>query len=165
MNRWLTLALAMFCAVAAVMANGQSRAQEDTTALTAGLTDYIQHARALPPASDASLLNVQGSADAVRLEVRRTTVAQVLAALIADYDVSYRASIPLDREIDGSYTGSLPRIVERVLRGYNFAIEQQDAKLMVIIFDKGGDQPIAAPRQHPVSEHRATLARAAAETH
>jgi hypothetical protein len=165
MNRRLTQALAMFCAAAAVTANRQARAQEDTTALTASLTDYIRHSRALPPTYNASLLHVQGSADAIHLDVRRTTVAQVLAALIAGYDIAYRASIPLDREIDGTYTGSLPRIVERVLRGYNFAIEQQDAKLTVVIFDRGGDQAIAAPRQHPVSEHRATLARAAAENH
>jgi hypothetical protein len=165
MKRRLTLTLAMLCGAVAVMANGQTHAQEGTTALTAGLTDYVRHAAAFPPPSDASLLHVQGGTDSIRLDVRRTTVAQVLAALIANYEIAYHASIPLDREIDGTYTGSLPRIIDRVLRGYNFAIERQDAKLIVVIFDKGGDQAIAAPRQHPVSEHRATLARAAAETH
>ena len=93
---------------------------------------------------------------------RRTTVAQVLAALITNYDMSYSASIPLDRVLDGTYTGSLRRVVSRILQGYNFAIEQENAKLTVVIFDKGGEQAIAAPRQHPVSEHRAQLARAAA---
>jgi hypothetical protein len=125
------------------------------------MVDLLHRVPALRPASDASLLHVQGSPAAVHLEVRQTTIAQVLAALTTAYDMSYSASIPLERLLDGTYTGSLRRVVSRVLQGYNFAIEQDNTKLVVIIFDRGGEQAIAAPRQHPVSEHRALLARAA----
>jgi len=172
MDRRLKLALPAFCAAIVALASGRAVAQDGTTALaapepvrdqlSAGLTDFLHHTAALRPASDASLLHVQGSPAAVHLEAHRTTIAQVLSALITNYDMSYSASIPLDRMLDGTYTGSLRRVVSRVLQGYNFAIEQENAKLTVVIFDKGGEQAIAAPRQHPVSEHRAQLARAAA---
>jgi hypothetical protein len=172
MNRRLKLALPALCAAIIAFASGRAVAQDSTTALaapepaadqlSAGLADFLRHAAALRPTSDASLLHVQGSPAAVHLEARQTTIAQVLSALTTAYDMSYNASIPLDRVLDGTYTGSLRRVVSRVLQGYNFAIEQEDAKLTVVIFDKGGEQAIAAPRQHPVSEHRARLARAAA---
>ncbi|HTC03601.1 MAG TPA: hypothetical protein VK749_09390 [Xanthobacteraceae bacterium] len=171
-NRRLKLALPALCAAIIAFASGRAVAQDSTTALavpeptadqlSVGLADFLRHAAALRPTSDASLLHVQGSPAAVHLEAHQTTIAQVLSALNAAYDMSYSASIPLDRVLDGTYTGSLRRVVSRVLQGYNFAIEQEDAKLTVVIFDKGGEQAIAAPRQHPVSEHRARLARAAA---
>jgi hypothetical protein len=170
MNRRLKLALPALCAAIVAFASGRAGAQDGTTALAApepaqlsvDLADVLHHATALRPASDASLLHVQGSPAAVHLEAHQTTIAQVLSALITNYDISYSASIPLDRVLDGIYTGSLRRVVSRVLQGYNFAIEQENAKLTVVIFDKGGEQAVAAPRQHPVSEHRAQLARAAA---
>jgi hypothetical protein len=171
MNRWLKLALPALCAAIVAFASGRAAAQDGATALASsesaqdqlpvGLADFLHHAAALRPASDASLLHVQGGPAAVHLEVHRTTIAQVLAALMTAYDMSYSASIPLERLLDGTYTGSLRRVVFRVLQGYNFTIEQDNTKLVVIIFDKGGEQAIAAPRQHPVSEHRAIMARAA----
>jgi hypothetical protein len=172
MNRRLKLALPALCAAIVAFASGRAGAQDGTTAraapepahdqLSVDLADVLRHAAALRPASDASLLHVEGSPAAVHLEARQTTLGQVLSALITNYDMSYSASIPLDRVLDGTYTGSLRRVVSRILQGYNFAIEQENTKLTVVIFDKGGEQAIAAPRQHPVSEHRARLARAAA---
>jgi hypothetical protein len=172
MKRRLKLALPAICAATLALASGQAGAQDGKAVVavpepaqdqrSVDLLDLLHRVPALRPASDASLLHVQGTPAAVHLEVRQTTIAQVLAALMTAYDMSYSASIPLERLLDGTYTGSLRRVVSRVLQGYNFAIEQENAKLTVVIFDKGGEQAIAAPRQHPVSEHRARLARAAA---
>ncbi len=172
MKRRLKLALPAICAATVALASGRASAQDGMAALAApepaqdqrsvGMADLLHRVAALRPATNASLLHVQGSPAAVHLEVRQTTIAQVLAALMTAYDISYSASIPLERLLDGTYTGTLRRVVSRVLQGYNFAIEQDNTKLVVIIFDKGGEQAIAAPRQHPVSEHRALLARAAA---
>jgi hypothetical protein len=172
MKRRLKLALPAICAATVALASGRAGAQDGMAALAApepaqdqrsvGMADLLHSVAALRPATNASLLHVQGSPAAVHLEVRQTTIAQVLAALMTAYDMSYSASIPLERLLDGTYTGTLRRVVSRVLQGYNFAIEQDNTKLVVIIFDKGGEQAIAAPRQHPVSEHRALLARAAA---
>jgi hypothetical protein len=175
MKRRLKLALPAICAATVALASGRASAQDGMAALAApepaqdqrsvGMADLLHSVAALRPATNASLLHVQGSPAAVHLEVRQTTIAQVLAALMTAYDISYSASIPLERPLerplDGTYTGTLRRVVSRVLQGYNFAIEQDNTKLVVIIFDKGGEQAIAAPRQHPVSEHRAIMARAA----
>jgi hypothetical protein len=82
----------------------------------------------------------------------------VLAALKATFAMSYRSAIVLDEEINGTYAGSLRRVLSRVLDGYNYVIEQNDAKLDVIIFGRRGERavPVAMPVDpfHPLRERR-----------
>ncbi len=92
------------------------------------------------------------------LDARRTTIADVLAALNAAFAMSYRSSIALDEEINGTYAGSLRRVISRVLDGYNYVIKQDDAKLDVIILGRRGERavPVAMPVDpfHPLRERR-----------
>jgi hypothetical protein len=107
---------------------------------------------------DGGAVRVRGDITAVRIDARRTTIADVLAALNAAFDMSYRSSIVLDVEINGTYAGSLRRVISRVLDGYNYVIKQDDAKLAVIIFGRRGERavPVAMPVDpfHPLRERR-----------
>jgi hypothetical protein len=107
---------------------------------------------------DGVSVRVQGDMAAVRLDARRTTIAGVLSALDAAFDMSYRSSIVLDEEITGTYAGSLRRVISRVLDGYNYVIKQGDAKLDVIILGRRGERavPVATPLDpfHPLRERR-----------
>jgi hypothetical protein len=107
---------------------------------------------------DGGAVRVRGDMAAVRLDARRTTIADVLAALNAAFAMSYRSSIVLDGEINGTYAGSLRRVISRVLDGYNYVIKQDDAKLDVIILGRRGDRavPVAMPVDpfHPLRERR-----------
>ena len=108
---------------------------------------------------DGASVRVRGDMAAVRLDVRRTTIADVLSALNAAFDISYRSAIVLDEEINGTYAGSLRRVISRVLDSYNYVIEQQDdAKLAVIILGRRGERaiPVAMPVDpfHPLRERR-----------
>jgi hypothetical protein len=126
----------------------------------AGLADCTHKVAASKPQGDGVVLRVKGNATEVCLDLRRTTIAQVLTALAASFDISYNSSIVLDKVLDGTYTGSLPHVISRVLEGYNYAIKQEKSKIAIIVFEKVEEQAAAAPRQHPVSEHRALIARA-----
>src|SRR6202035_2636084 len=96
---------------------------------------------------DGGAVRVRGDMAAVRIAARRTTIAGVLSALNAAFDMSYRTSIVLDEEINGTYVGSLRRVISRVLDGYNYVIKQNDAKLDVIILGRRGERavPVAMP--------------------
>jgi hypothetical protein len=107
-------------------------------------------------------VRVRGDAAAIRLDARRTTIADVLSALNTSFDMSYSSWILLDEKIDGAYTGSLRRVIARVLDGYNYVIKQDNAKLDVIVLGKRGERavPVAAPANpfHPLRErHRPQL--------
>ena len=107
---------------------------------------------------DGASVRVRGDMAAVRIDARRTTIADVLSALNAAFDMSYRSSIVLDEEINGTYAGSLRRVISRVLDGYNYVIKQDDAKLAVIILGRRGERavPVATPVDpfHPLRERR-----------
>jgi hypothetical protein len=107
---------------------------------------------------DGASVRIRGDMAAVRIDARRTTIADVLSALNAAFAMSYRSSIVLDEEINGTYAGSLRRVISRVLDGYNYVIEQDDAKLAVIILGRRGERavPVAMPVDpfHPLRERR-----------
>jgi hypothetical protein len=111
----------------------------------------------MPNVSGASI-RVRGDAAAVRLDARRTTIADVLSALNATFAMSYRSTIVLDEEINGAYAGSLRLVISHVLDGYNFVIKQDDSKLDVIILGRRGERavPVAMPVNpfHPLRERR-----------
>jgi len=85
-------------------------------------------------------------------------IADVLSALNTSFDMSYSSWIVLDEEINGTYTGSLRRVITRVLDGYNYVIKQDNAKLDIVVLGKRGERavPVAAPADpfHPLRERR-----------
>jgi len=124
-----------------------------------GLDDFGNGAAPMP---GAGAVRVRGDAAAVRLDASHTTIANVLSALNTSFDMSYSSWIVLDEEINGTYTGTLRRVIARVLDGYNYVIKQDNAKLDIIVLGKRGERavPVAAPADpfHPLRErHRPQL--------
>lgn len=118
-------------------------------------------AQAIPEAraqDGSGSLQVEGDAAAVRLDVRKTALKDVLATLSGAFDVSFRSKIVLDEVRDGTYQGSLRQVIARVLDGYDYAIKQEQSRLDVMVFEKVGEQAVPAPQQHPVIAQRRALA-------
>jgi hypothetical protein len=126
-----------------------------------GSTDCVNSAsancrrkpRSAPTAEiDRSAIRIQGTAAAMRLDTRRATIADVFAALNKTFGVSYNSWIVLDADVNGTYSGSLRRVIARLLDGYNYVIKQDNGQLDVIILDKRGAQAVPAallPPAHP----------------
>jgi hypothetical protein len=115
--------------------------------------DVADHAAPTPEAVGGSL-HLRGGPAAVQLDVRRTTITDVLSALAATYKISYSSSIALDAVLDGTYGGSLGQVISRVLDGYNYVIRQDNSDLDVFIFEKSGEQAVPAPTLAPLPPHR-----------
>jgi hypothetical protein len=96
--------------------------------------------------SGGGALRIKGDAASLHVEVRHTTIADVLSALA----VRYRASVSLDEVIEGTYAGSLGQVVSRVLNGYNYATKQNGKNFEVIIFGRRGESAVPAPIIIPV---------------
>ena len=67
-------------------------------------------------------VRVTGPPEAIRLEAHDAPVQEVLAALNASFGLRYRGVAGLDRRISGTYQGPLPRVVRRLLDGYDFIV-------------------------------------------
>jgi hypothetical protein len=108
-------------------------------------------------------LYVHGDAAALRLDVRQTTITGVLSALGAAFNIRYRSSIALDEVLNGTYTGSLGRVVSQVLDGHNYVIKQEKTELTVLIFGKAGEQAVAAPAPRRVRDNLGCRVRGSAQ--
>ena len=83
-------------------------------------------------------LHIEGDATALRVEVRQTTIADVLSAL-ARFHIRYRSSTGLDEVLDGTYAGPLGQVVGRLLSGYDYAAKEDGLKFEVMVFGKRGE--------------------------
>jgi hypothetical protein len=83
---------------------------------------------------------VKGPITAVQVEARDSSVAEVLTALGAAYNVRYRTSIDLSRPVIGSFKGPLPTIIARVLKDYDYVVKRSAADRIEVIVVKFSGQ-------------------------
>jgi hypothetical protein len=78
-------------------------------------------------------LRVRGSAEAVRIEARDTSVAEILSALSHTLNMHYQSSANLDKRLSGTYSGPLSRVLARVLDGYNFVLKTDNGSIALTV--------------------------------
>lgn len=93
-----------------------------TDAITRCLASAALLATLLPVPIAGAETSFTGGPDALRVEARDVAVEEVLAGLGASFGLHYRSDVSLSRRITGTYKGSLPRVVARLLDGYDFVI-------------------------------------------
>ena len=108
---------------------------------------------------------IDGTVDSVRIEMDHASVQEVLTALGTAYDLRFRSTAPLDRNITGSLQGSLPRVIGRLLEHYDYVVKSGNGTIEVLVLARQPAQqaqpaaPLpAAPRLTAVSPAAATPA-------
>jgi hypothetical protein len=81
---------------------------------------------------------VEGTAEALRIETSDSPIQEVLAALRDALKLEYRTSIQLDQTINGTYRGSLQRVLARVLDGYDFILKNSSEKVELVVLGRKG---------------------------
>ena len=66
-------------------------------------------------------VRIEGEEARVRLTADKAPLADVLAALKAKFRLSY-ASVTVERQITGTYSGTLHQVVVRLLDGFDFVV-------------------------------------------
>jgi hypothetical protein len=89
-------------------------------------------------------VRVSGSAENVRLEARDATVAQILAALRVRFDLR-DGDVTANRHVTATYQGTLRRILEDLLKGYDYVIAPNGANIKVIVLGSGSPHGAIAP--------------------
>jgi hypothetical protein len=88
-------------------------------------------------------VKIAGTPAAARIVADHDGIADVLAAMAAAFNVRYRASVPLDRVLSGTYTGSLGEIIARVLDGYSYVVRHEGDTVEIVVFARRGVASIA----------------------
>ena len=88
-------------------------------------------------------VRISGSADALQIEVDNGTLDEIIGRLRAEYKLEIRTTEALQARIDGSYRGSLRKVVSRLLDGYNYVIgrKRETGALDVIVLGLKGTTP------------------------
>jgi hypothetical protein len=105
---------------------------------------------------------VEGPANALQIEMRDTSVQEVLVVLGAHYGLRFSSAAPLDRSVSGSFNGPLPRLVARLLDRYNYIVKSANGTLEVVVLGARDAAPaapsagspsagLAAPRPAPAT--------------
>ncbi len=114
----------------------------------------LARAAALLGAAILCAVSAQASAD-VRIvaadsatlvvEARDATVQQVLEALSESRHIEFRTSRALSRVLTGTYKGTLPRVLARILEGYDHVIESDPSGIRLNVLGAAGTARPTAP--------------------
>ena len=88
-------------------------------------------------------VSISGTPSAVRVEARQASVDEVLRALGTSFKLRYSATGAIGGMVSGTYSGSLPSVVARILGGQNYFMHGPADDLEVRILTAGA--PAAQP--------------------
>ncbi len=87
---------------------------------------------------------VDGDRSALNVTASNASVEDVLKALGDKFDLHYRSNEPLERRLNGVYSGSLQRLLADVLTGYDYFIVWGGAEqIEVVVLGSAQTKPAA----------------------
>jgi hypothetical protein len=95
-------------------------------------------------------VRVEGDFNVLRVTASGDGLSDVLSALNV-LPVKYRTAVPLNTEINGTYSGSFSQVVSRLLNGYSYVIKRDQTAVEIVVLGQGG-QAAVAPRSAEASK-------------
>jgi hypothetical protein len=80
-------------------------------------------------------VRISGALDAITIEASEASLDELLAALNKAYGLQYRYPASLNRSISGTFTGPLPQVLARLLKGYDFVTETSEDGMRIAVYD------------------------------
>jgi hypothetical protein len=116
-----------------------------TTASARQCSFWLAAALACGLAANAQAeVQVEGTPERLRVTTQQDAIGDVLSALTAPFNMTYRTSVPLDAAAHASYTGSFREVISRLLDRYNYVVRMDRQTTEVIVVGRRGD--VAVPR-------------------
>jgi hypothetical protein len=100
---------------------------------------------AIAPAPLFAAPKVSGSSQAVKIDAQNSSIKDVLSALGQKLNLQFQSSANLDKQLTGTYRGSLQRVVCRLLEGYNFIIRTNQGQLEVTVLGTQNGPAVSVP--------------------
>lgn len=92
------------------------------------------------PSTAMAAAQVSGSPQNVSVDAQNSSLKDILSALGKQFNVHYQSTANLDKQLSGTYEGSLRRVVARLLEGYNFIITTNQDMIEVTVLGTRGLQ-------------------------
>ena len=105
---------------------------------------------ALVPTPSFADLQVGGSAKAVTIDAQNTSIKEILDTLSKQFDVHFQSTANLQKQITGTYEGSLPKVLIRILEGYNVIMKTGKDRIQVTVLGTKNSSTAAGGTPEPV---------------
>lgn len=122
------------------------------------LSAVLAGALAIAPVSVLAAARVSGDPQAVRIEAQNTSIGEILSALGHEFNMQYNSSANLEKQLSGTYQGSLQRVLTRVLEGYNFIVRTKDGRVEVTVLGTRNASGTAAAAATPAPSKSSPVA-------
>lgn len=96
--------------------------RQNTTTLRPILAGFAAAMLLLASADAQAAVRVSGTRAAVRIETDNSSLRDVLEALRKSFGIRYHGADGLNDPVSGTYSGSLQRVLSRLLREHNFVM-------------------------------------------
>ncbi len=106
------------------------------------------------PGPASAKTEIEGRADAVHLSAEDASISEVLAALSAQFNLTYTPAPELDRAVAGVYSGTLQQLLGRILDGYDYVTKTSVDGIELKVLGRSGS--IARPSGLPPPPSLAT---------
>jgi hypothetical protein len=105
---------------------------------------------ALSVPASAEVRVVESGPGTLVVEAREATVEQVLETLSESRNFEFHTARPLTRVLSGTYTGTLPRVLARVLDGYDHVVQSTPTGIRLsVVGAAGAPRPVVAGPKGP----------------
>jgi hypothetical protein len=102
----------------------------------------------LGTAAASAELRISGSRDSVSIEAHNAPLKEILDALRKPFHVEYKPVAGLERPVTGTYSGSLHRVLTRLLVGRDYVIRTSGRGMEVVILGVASARAEPAPSQN-----------------
>jgi len=87
-------------------------------------------------------IRINGDPRTLQLRASGDSLAEVLARFDTLFAIKCRSAVPLNTEINGSYSGSLSQVMARLLDGYNYVIKNDHEQIEIIVLGRAGEAAV-----------------------
>jgi hypothetical protein len=113
------------------------------------LAAAIVVATAAPAAAEVRVTDIGGGS--LTVEAHDATVQQILDMIGQSRPIRFQASEALSRHVTGTYSGTLPRVLSRILDGYDHVIRTTASGLQIDVVSAAQSAKFAAPVANSVT--------------
>jgi hypothetical protein len=101
--------------------------------LGAGFAIVLGFAPVVVSTSALAELRVGGNANAVTIDAQNTPIREILDTLGKTFDVRFQSTANLEKQITGTYEGSLSKVLIRILEGYSVVMKTSKEGIQVTV--------------------------------
>ena len=125
--------------------------QRSSALLGAGFAILLGFAPVVVSTSALAELRVGGNANAVTIDAQNTPIREILDTLGKTFDVRFQSTANLEKQITGTYEGSLSKVLIRILEGYSVVMKTSKEGIQVTVLGTKNASGVAAAAVSPAS--------------